>query len=147
MTFSDEKTIFGKQVPPPILKGIDIKDPMLIGMSYPLQKNPERGYFSRSVNAKLVNSGIRDAIKTVKGERFMLPDYGCNLRNFLFEPLDEGTFLAIRDNITTTIRKYLKKVTIGKLQVTREGETGINVFLYCGYDNALIPYFRVGVRV
>lgn len=148
MPVSNRVDVFGKKAPAPVIaKTIDIKDAELIGMSYPIAKNPERGYFSRSVNAKLVNSGLRDVIRTVRGERFMLPDYGCNVRNFLFEPLDEGTFLAIKDDVVTSIRKYLKKVSIGKIQVFRDGETGLDISLYCGYDNALIPYFRVGVRV
>ena len=147
MAVSTNVNLIGKRSAPIISKTVDIKDDELIGMSYPLPKKPERGYFSRSVNAKLVNSGLRDVIRTVKGERFMLPDYGCNVRNFLFEPLDEGTFLAIKDDVVTSIRKYLKKVSIGKIQVLRDGETGLDIFLYCGYDNALIPYFRVGVRV
>jgi len=147
MTTSDDVKIFGKAPPRSISRSIDLKDPELTGMRYPIPKNPERGYFSKAINSRLVNSGLRDLIRTERGERFMLPDYGCNVRNFLFEPLDEGTFLAIRDDITTSIRKYLKKVSIGKLQITREGETGLKVFLYCAYDNAQIPYFRVGVRV
>ena len=146
MTTSDDVKIFGKAPPRSISRSIDLKDPELTGMRYPIPKNPERGYFSKAINSRLVNSGLRDLIRTERGERFMLPDYGCNVRNFLFEPLDEGTFLAIRDDITISIRKYLKKVSIGKLQITREGETGLKVFLYCAYDNAQIPYIRVGVR-
>ena len=147
MTLSDSVKVYGKVAPRTIAQTVDNKVSELAGMRYPLPKSPERGYFSKSVNASLVNSGLRDIIRTVPGERFMLPDYGCNVRNFLFEPLDEGTFLAIKDDVTTSIRRYLKKVSIGKLQVTRTGETGLKIFLYCAYDDAQIPYFRVGVRV
>ena len=147
MTTSDDIKIFGKTPPRSIARTVDIKDPELAGMRYPLPKEPARGYFSKAVNTELVNSGLRDVIRTVRGERFMLPDYGCNVRNFLFEPLDEGTFLSIKDDITTSIRKYLKKVTIAKLQVTKQGESDLRVILYCAFDNAQIPYFRVGVRV
>ena len=147
MTVSDTVKVYGKVAPRRISQTVENKVPELAGLRYPIPKSPERGYFSKSVNTSLVNSGLRDIIRTVPGERFMLPDYGCNARNFLFEPLDEGTFLAIKDDVTTSIRKYLKKVSIGKLQVTRTGETGLKILLYCAYDDAQIPYFRVGVRV
>jgi len=147
MTVSETVKVFGKIPPKSLIQTVDNKDSELAGMRYPIPKEPERGYFSKSVNASLVNSGLRDIIRTVPGERFMLPDYGCNVRNFLFEPLDEGTFLAIKDDVTTSIRKYLKKVSIAKFQVLRDGEIGLKIFLYCAYDNAQIPYFRVGVRV
>jgi|TARA_A100000172_G_C3033340_1_gene107553 phage baseplate assembly protein W len=147
MTVSDTVKVYGKVAPRSVSQTVDNKVSELAGLRYPIPKSPERGYFSKSVNAELVNSGLRDVIRTVPGERFMLPDYGCNVRNFLFEPLDEGTFLAIKDDVTTSIRKYLKKVSIGKLQVTRSGETGLKILLYCAYDDAQIPYFRVGVRV
>ena len=147
MTVSETVKVFGKIPPKSLIQTVDNKDVELAGMRYPIPKEPERGYFSKAVNASLVNSGLRDIIRTVPGERFMLPDYGCNVRNFLFEPLDEGTFLAIKDDVTTSIRKYLKKVSIAKFQVLRDGEVGLKIFLYCAYDNAQIPYFRVGVRV
>ena len=147
MTVSETVKVFGKIPPKSLIQTVDNKDAELAGMRYPIPKEPERGYFSKAVNASLVNSGLRDIIRTVPGERFMLPDYGCNVRNFLFEPLDEGTFLAIKDDVTTSIRKYLKKVSIAKFQVLRDGEVGLKIFLYCAYDNAQIPYFRVGVRV
>jgi phage baseplate assembly protein W len=147
MTVSDDIKVYGKVAPRPVSQTVDAKDAELAGLRYPIPKTPERGYFSKAVNASLVNSGLRDIIRTERGERFMRPDYGCNVSNFLFEPLDEGTFLAIKDEVTTSIRKYLKKVSIGKLQVTKSGETGLRIFLYCAYDNAQIPYFRVGVRV
>jgi len=147
MTVSDSVKVYGKVAPRSVTQTVDNKVSELAGLRYPIPKSPERGYFSKAVNAKLVNSGLRDVIRTVPGERFMLPDYGCNVRNFLFEPLDEGTFLAIKDDVSNSIRRYLKKVSIGKLQVTRTGETGLKIFLYCAYDDAQIPYFRVGVRV
>lgn len=147
MTVSDTVKVYGKVAPRSVTSIVDNKITELAGLRYPIPKLPERGYFSKATNVKLVRSGLRDVIRTVPGERFMLPNYGCNIRNFLFEPLDEGTFLAIRDDITTSIRKYLKKVSIGKLQITRSGDTGLKVYLYCAYDDAQIPYFRVGVRV
>jgi len=147
MTVSDTVKVYGKVAPRSATSIVDNKVVELAGLRYPIPKLPERGYFSKAVNVKLVRSGLRDVIRTVPGERFMLPDYGCNVRNFLFEPLDEGTFLAIKDDVNTSIRKYLKKVTIGKLQVLKSGETGLKVNLYCAYNDAQVPYFRVGVRV
>jgi phage baseplate assembly protein W len=147
MTISNNVTTYGKSLPIEATKTVDNKQSELAGMRYPIPKNPERGYFSKAVNASLVSTGLRDIIKTERGERFMLPDYGCNVRSYLFEPLDQGTFLSIKDEITTSIRKYLKKVSIGKLQVFNSDESELKIFLYCAYDNAQIPYFRVGVRV
>tara|TARA_R100001591_G_scaffold59503_1_gene69394 strand:- start:16 stop:459 length:444 start_codon:yes stop_codon:yes gene_type:complete len=147
MTLSPTVKVYGKTPSRRITSTVDNKLQELSGLRYPIPKSPERGYFSKAVNAKLVSSGLRDVIRTIPGERFMLGDYGCNARNFLFEPLDEGTFLAIKDDVTTSIRKYLKKVSIGKLQVTRFGESGLKILLYCAFDNAQIPYFRVGVKV
>lgn len=147
MTVSEDVKVYGKVLPKSIRQTVDVKDEELAGLRYPIPKNPERGYFSKAVNARLVNSGLRDIIRTERGERFMRPDYGCNVSNFLFEPLDEGTFLAIKDEVVTSIRKYLKKVSIGKLEITKSRESSLKIFLYCAYDNAQIPYFRVGVRV
>jgi len=77
----------------------------------------------------------------------MRPDYGCNLRKFLMEPLDETTFSMIKEEIVTAIRRYLSTVSIGKLQVfeTRTGQLKVNLF--CAVRDAISTAFSIGVRI
>ena len=147
MAISNNGTTYGKVAPSVIQKATVLKDPRLQGLNYPIPKNPKNGYFSKSTNLELVKSNLTSLIKTERGERFMRPDYGCNLRKFLMEPLDETTFSLIKEEIVTSIRRYLSTVSIGKLQVfeTRSGQLKVNLF--CSVKDAIASAFNVGVRV
>ena len=50
----------------------------------------------------------------------MLPDYGTNLRRFLFQPIDQTTFEAIKEEILTSIGKYKKDVSVLGLRVEQD---------------------------
>lgn len=77
----------------------------------------------------------------------MLPDYGCNLRRFLMEPLDEITFRLIKEEIEISIGKYLKAISIGKIQAFETDQNNIDVKLYCSVRDAQGTNFGVGVRI
>ena len=77
----------------------------------------------------------------------MLPDYGCNLRKFLMEPMDEVTFRLIKEEIETSFRKYLRAINIGKLQVFETKQFNIEVKLFCSLRDVKNSNFGVGVRI
>lgn len=87
------------------------------GFKYPIDKSPLRGYFTKQSGENLIKNMIKTLIRTSRGERFMLPDYGCNVRNYLMEPLDEITFNLIKKEIQESISKYLKKIDLQKIRV------------------------------
>ena len=87
------------------------------GLNYPIGKMTNKGYFSEEAGFELVRSMIRQAILTEQGERLMLPDFGCGLKRYLFEQLDEQTFLEIKTSIVRTLTKYVPGVDILKLGI------------------------------
>ena len=138
---------YGKLIPPKAQRDATLKDTKISGFIYPPVANHANGYFSKSSGLQLIRSSLRSLIKTDLGERFMLPDYGCNLRKFLMEPLDESTFRLIKEEIETSVSKYLKAVKIGKLQVFETNQNNINVKLYCSLVDTMGSNFGVGVRI
>ena len=77
----------------------------------------------------------------------MRPDYGCNLRKFLMEPLDAVTFSLIKEEIVIAIRRYLSTVSLGKVQVFETVDSNLKVNLFCNYRNLTSTSFNVGVRI
>lgn len=147
MPISNNVTRYGTVSPRLLQRKTVLKDPKLTGLNYPIPKNPKNGYFSKASNIDLIKSNLSSLIKTERGERFMRPDYGCNLRKFLMEPLDEVTFSLIKEEIVTSIRRYLSTVSIGKLQVfeTKSGQLKVNLF--CSVRDAIATAFNIGVRI
>tara|TARA_R100001443_G_scaffold116193_1_gene135965 strand:+ start:1841 stop:2284 length:444 start_codon:yes stop_codon:yes gene_type:complete len=147
MTIPEDTNIYGKLLPADSKKQVSLKDPYIKGFVYPLENNPGDGYFSKSSSLKLIRNMIKSFIKTNRGERFMLPDYGADLRKYLMEPLDQTTFKLIKDEIESSVRKYLGILQINKLQVFETKNNNLVVKLFVGLKNSTSTNFNVEVRI
>ena len=55
------------------------------GLSFPTGKNKgEGGLFKANTGVKKVKDALNQLLLTERGERVMLPKFGCNLKKFLF---------------------------------------------------------------
>lgn len=154
MTFSRTITQLGGQVFKAQQAEVTSKTRKVNGLRFPLGKLPlTRGYFSKETGISLVKSMLRQALLTEKGERLMLPDYGCGLKRYLFEPMDETLFLEIKSNILTTINKYVPGVEILKLKISPldsygvEGLQAIKITLSCKLTEIENSLFEFGLDI
>jgi phage baseplate assembly protein W len=147
MAISNDVTRYGTVTPKLLSDSVVLKKPALTGMTYPISTNPKNGYFSKFSGVSLVRSNLNSLVRTERGERFMRPDYGCNLRKFLMEPLDEVTFSAIKEEIVIAIRRYLRSVSIGKIQVFETKSSNLKVNLFCSIRDTVNTSFSTGVRI
>jgi len=142
MTLSDTINVYGKALPPKSRNTVNLKLDKTIGFKYPIDTRPVRGYFTKQTGIELIKNNLRQLIKTEPGERFMLPNYGCNLRRYLMEPMDQATFSQVRDTIKNSIYKYLSNVSILKLSVFEQGDATIKVNLVCSLKDSEIVNFN-----
>jgi len=145
-------TVYGRIVSNTSKSVIKSKVDKLTGFKYPLEATPLRGTFSKQTGKNLVMNMINSLLKTYKGERFMLPNYGCNLADYLMEPLDETTFNDIRDSIAESITDYLKLITINKLQVFQSEPSFrlsnvLNVKLFCTIKDEENNNLEVNIKI
>jgi phage baseplate assembly protein W len=52
---------------------------------------------------------------TNKGERLYLPEFGSDLKKFIFEPNDEITQEQIKDNLNQTIIRFIPNLLINDI--------------------------------
>ena len=69
-----------------------------------LDKNPLTGLLAVQTNEESVRKSIHALVLTGRRERFNQPLVGSNLKQLLFDPIDEITTDAIRATITDTIK-------------------------------------------
>ena len=75
-----------------------------------------------------IKQSIVNLILTNKGERLFNPDYGSDIRSYLFEPLDYGTAALIKKSIGQTITRFEPRITVLSLScVPNFDENGIDV--------------------
>jgi len=152
MAFNQTVNIYGP-TQPLFIKAINttVIKPKEFGLGFPIGSKAKAGYFNKSSGLENIKNGIKQLLKTERGERVMLPSFGCNLRKFLFQPLDEVTFSQIREEIVTSINNYTKDVKILKLgvfdmeQQSSYGSNMLKVVLYLSLKEEQSSQFEVEV--
>jgi len=125
----------------------------IYGFSFPTGGLRGGGDYNRESGLTLLRNNLEQLLQTEKGERVMIPQYGINLKKFLFQPLTEELFINIRYEVLTSIKRYIPEVTVKKLQVLEsdyvnvEGGMGLilNLSLVASELNNTI--FEVGVKI
>ena len=102
----------------------DRDDRIFIGIDMPFRKSDGvEGYFaSTTTTIDAVKNNIRNLVQTNKGERFMQPSLGIELRKFLFEQFTDESRISIENDITDALNFWLPFVEIKKLIVAMDEE-------------------------
>lgn len=83
------------------------------GVYFPFQDSAKGDFVRMTETAQEeIRSNLIHLILTRKGSRFMLPDFGTRLYDFIFEPLDGQTFASIEEDIRESCRKYIPNLDI-----------------------------------
>ena len=102
----------------------DRDDRIFIGIDMPFRKsNGLEGYFaSTTTTIDAVKNNIRNLVQTNKGERFMQPSLGIELRKYIFEQFTDESRISIENDITDALNFWLPFVEIKKLIVAMDEE-------------------------
>lgn len=120
------------------------------GWSFP----PE---FKRGTNDTAMSSGEKDIeeslqvlLSTQLGERVMLPEYGCDLTELLFSPLDLTLKTFVSDLIRTAILYYEPRINVEKINIDLVNEIEGELLVEIDYviratnsrRNIVYPFYR-----
>ena len=113
--------------------------------------------FDTTTNSVLMTSDEADIqlslnilLSTRKGERVMVPDYGCNLNEMLFEPMTTTFKTYIGEMIKTAILYYEPRIDLKSVQVDDSQETSGIILIIIDYSvsatnsrfNFVYPYYK-----
>ena len=76
------------------------------------KKHPVTNDLVVSRDASAIKQAISNLLLTNRGERPFNPDYGSNIRKYLFEPLDYGTAAQVKASIEATISEFEPRINI-----------------------------------
>ena len=80
------------------------------------KKHPVTDDLVVSKDASAIKQAIVNLLLTNKGEKLFNPEYGSDIRAYLFEPLDYGTAAQIQRNIAYSVNKHEPRVQIEDLR-------------------------------
>ena len=90
-------------------------------VSLPFTKG-NNGFFAVTYTTKeQIKSDLKNLILTNRGERVMQPEFGCNLRQAIFEQIDEGgVYEFIQNEIETSIQRWLPFVIVNNIVINSD---------------------------
>jgi len=96
----------------------DNDENIFIGLDLPIRRgNDKQGYFaSTTTTIDAVKNNIRNLLNTERGERLYHPNFGTNLRQYLFENMDDENLMSIRDKIVDVFNFWMPFVIIKDMQ-------------------------------
>ena len=92
-----------------------------INIDFPFKDSPEGFYFNlNATDADAVRADLLHLLLTNKGERLYMPDFGSDLKKYIFEPNDDVTHEQIKDNLNATIKRYMPNLIINDITFKKD---------------------------
>ncbi len=122
------------------------------GWSFPPEFSKEARSVKMLEDEADIKSSLQILLSTRLGERVMLPGYGCNLDELLFNPLNLTLKTYITDLIKTAILYYEPRIDVKKIEIDPTDE--LNGVLLINIDyiirttnsrmNMVFPFYKEG---
>jgi phage baseplate assembly protein W len=89
-----------------------------ININFPFRDSPEGHFLDLTrTDSKAIRSDLMHLLLTQKGQRYYMPDFGTNLIRYVFNQNDSITHSELKEDIDSTVRKYIPNLTINKVEV------------------------------
>lgn len=117
------------------LFNMENSDQAFLGTGWKFPPTFERG----SGNVQLVSAeediceSLQILLSTFLGERVMQPTYGCNLQDFVFEPLSPTIASSIKEQLRTSILYHEPRIILNSLELSLDEQLQGRVLLTIDY--------------
>jgi hypothetical protein len=120
------------------------------GWSFPPTFNRDIGGVDMLEGEADIASSLEVLLSTRPGERVMLPDYGCNLEELVFESLDTRIKTLMADKVESAILYYEPRIRVESVRLDDSREQEGVVLIEITYQvrstnsrfNFVYPYYK-----
>lgn len=107
-------------------------------LDFKLRKISSSGDVYKVTNETAINQALLSLFNTNPGERVFNPEFGCGIRNLLFEPLDKLTANSILDDLKSSIFIWEPRIQLTELSIKVDYDnSSYNVFIEYQIINTL----------
>jgi len=87
-----------------------------INIDFPFSDSSKGFYFKLNQTDKdAIRADLLHLLLTNKGERLYNPNFGSDLKKYIFEPNDSITHDKIRENLNETIKEYIPNLVVNSI--------------------------------
>ncbi len=120
------------------------------GWSFPPHFDKKSGTLVTTSAVVDINRSLHILLSTRLGERIMLPGYGCNLEELLFESLDVTLKTYVKDLISTAILYHEPRIDVQKITIDSTNELEGEILIEIDYlvritnsrANMVFPFYK-----
>lgn len=91
--------------------GAETRDFLGVGWKFPIQVTPG-GKIAQARHEQRIEESIFLILSTSKGERVMLPDFGCGLHDLVFAPNNAGTLALVVQTVRKALTAYEPRIDV-----------------------------------
>lgn len=120
------------------------------GWSFPPAFNADLNSVQMSSDEKDIEESLHILLSTRLGERIMVPDYGCNLEDLLFSPLNLTIKTFVSDLVKTAILYFEPRIDAEKIDISQGDELNGELLILVDYTiratnsrkNLVFPFYK-----
>jgi len=120
------------------------------GWSFPPHFDKKTGQLVTTTGIVDINKSLEILLSTRLGERIMLPGYGCNLEELLFQPLDVTLKTYIKELISNAILYYEPRIDTQEITLDATNELNGEILIKIEYvvritnsrANMVFPFYK-----
>jgi len=95
------------------------------GWSFPPEFDRKSGSVEMVSERLDIEQSLNILLSTSLGERVMQPLYGCNLEDYMYEPLSSTVIGYIKDRVENSIMIYESRIKIENIDVTADSSVDL----------------------
>lgn len=119
------------------------------GLKFPVGINKVTGRFKMSSDNEDIKESIYIILMTRKGERLLMPNFGSNINDFVFEVVNETNLTLMESSIKNSIQTYEKRISDLKVEITQDGQDSGKLMINISYviskinmpGNIVFPFY------
>lgn len=120
------------------------------GWSFPPEFNLKTKAVETTSGEPDIKKSLEILLGTRLGERVMVPDYGCNLEELLFQPLDLTLITYVKDLIKTAILYHEPRIDLTGIQIDTQNAIEGTLLINLDYiirntnsrGNMVFPFYK-----
>ena len=122
------------------------RDFLGIGWKFPLQVTPG-GRIAQARHEQRIEESILLILSTARGERVMLPDFGCGIHDLTFSPNTPGARAEVVQAVRLALVKYEPRIDLLDVAAEAQGESLLLVRITYrirannAIDNLVYPFY------
>ncbi|MDF2615253.1 MAG: baseplate protein [Clostridia bacterium] len=119
------------------------------GMKFPPEVDAATGRFQMAYYEEDIKESIYIILMTQKGERVMLPDFGCNIQDYIYQ-LPNTTYMnLLKVEVLNALTKWEPRITDIMIEIDTKQLFDAKVIVNISYvikstnsaDNLVFPYY------